>query len=75
MEPEPIPFWNVAGTLGLANGWRRGTNADVQVCSTDLATVDTTVECVMEKYPSSSKAHQKTPARCARSVRGIFDNC
>jgi hypothetical protein len=22
MEPELIPFWNVAGTLGLANGFR-----------------------------------------------------
>jgi hypothetical protein len=42
MEPEPKPFWNVAGTLGLANGFRAARTLDVQVCSTNLATVDTT---------------------------------
>src|SRR5215467_14525598 len=35
-QPEPIPIWNVVGTLELVDGFRAARTLDVQVCSANL---------------------------------------
>jgi hypothetical protein len=38
-----MPLWNVAGTPQLVDCFRAAQTLDVQVCSANLATVDTTI--------------------------------